>query len=112
MTGIFTTETEPDDIFRAANELLFANIHQSGVFRAPARYRTRGARAGEGFSINRPVPTGSGRVEFGRGALAGVMLAFRADQGPLESPTRYAYDTEGGCASAVASRPERLPFHA
>ena len=33
--------------------------------------------------------------------------AFRAQQGPWESPTRCPYDNEGRSASAVASRPER-----
>jgi len=35
------------------------------------------------------------------------MRAFRAEQGPAESPRRCPYDNERASASAVASRPER-----
>ncbi len=48
-----------NDIFRATNEVLFASIHQSGIFPGTGPLQDAGARAGEGYSINLPVPKGS-----------------------------------------------------
>ena len=49
-----------NDIFRASDAVLFASIHQARSSPGRGRCRTWGARAGEGFSINLPVPAGSG----------------------------------------------------
>jgi acetoin utilization deacetylase AcuC-like enzyme len=48
-----------NDIFRATDDVLFASIHQSGVFPGTGALGDAGARAGEGYSINLPVPKGS-----------------------------------------------------
>ncbi|MGI8572061.1 MAG: histone deacetylase family protein [Solirubrobacteraceae bacterium] len=48
-----------NDIFRATNEVLYASIHQSGVFPGTGPLHDAGARTGEGYSINLPVPKGS-----------------------------------------------------
>jgi acetoin utilization deacetylase AcuC-like enzyme len=48
-----------NDIFRTTDDVLFASIHQSGVFPGTGALRDAGARAGEGYSINLPVPKGS-----------------------------------------------------
>jgi acetoin utilization deacetylase AcuC-like enzyme len=48
-----------NDIFRASNAVLFASIHQSGVFPGTGPLTDAGARAGEGYSINLPVQKGS-----------------------------------------------------
>jgi acetoin utilization deacetylase AcuC-like enzyme len=48
-----------NDIFRATNAVLFASIHQSGAFPGTGPLSDGGARAGEGYSINLPVQSGS-----------------------------------------------------
>lgn len=47
------------DIFRASNAVLYASIHQLGLFPGTGGMQDAGAREGEGFSINLPVPPGS-----------------------------------------------------
>jgi acetoin utilization deacetylase AcuC-like enzyme len=49
-----------NDIFRASDAVLFASIHQARIFPGTGPLHDMGARAGEGFSINLPVPAGSG----------------------------------------------------
>jgi acetoin utilization deacetylase AcuC-like enzyme len=48
------------DIFRASDAVLFASIHQGGIFPGTGPMDDMGARAGEGFSINLPVPKYAG----------------------------------------------------
>ena len=48
-----------NDIFRSSDAVLFASIHQSGIFPGTGQLQDVGSRAGEGFSINLPVPAGS-----------------------------------------------------
>ncbi len=48
-----------NDIFRTTNAVLFASIHESGAFPGTGPLHDAGARAGEGYSINLPVPKGS-----------------------------------------------------
>jgi acetoin utilization deacetylase AcuC-like enzyme len=47
------------DIFRATDEVLFASIHQGKLFPGTGPLHDVGARGGEGYSINLPVPKGS-----------------------------------------------------
>ena len=49
-----------NDIFRASDAVLFASIHQSGIFPGTGPLHDAGSRAGEGCSINLPVPARSG----------------------------------------------------
>jgi acetoin utilization deacetylase AcuC-like enzyme len=49
-----------NDIFRADDDVLFASIHQEGIFPWTGPLLDVGARRGEGFSINLPVPAGAG----------------------------------------------------
>jgi acetoin utilization deacetylase AcuC-like enzyme len=44
------------DIFRASDAVLFVSVHQGGIFPGTGPLHDMGARAGEGFSINLPVP--------------------------------------------------------
>jgi acetoin utilization deacetylase AcuC-like enzyme len=48
-----------NDIFRASNAVLFASIHQAGAFPGTGPITDAGSRAGEGYSINLPVQSGS-----------------------------------------------------
>ena len=65
-TGTCTTATAPRRSSAAAEDVLFVSIHQSGLFPGTGALPGRRARgAGEGYTINLPVPGG-----FGGGAVA------------------------------------------
>ncbi|MDQ4071695.1 MAG: histone deacetylase [Actinomycetota bacterium] len=49
-----------NDIFHASDEVLFASIHQSPLYPGTGPLEDSGSGAGEGFTINLPVPAGSG----------------------------------------------------
>ncbi|MDQ6777987.1 MAG: histone deacetylase [Actinomycetota bacterium] len=48
-----------NDIFRATDAVLYASIHQSGIFPGTGSITDAGAGTGEGHSINLPVQKGS-----------------------------------------------------
>lgn len=47
------------EIFRERADVLFASIHQGGIFPGSGAREDTGSGPGEGFTINRPVPAGS-----------------------------------------------------
>ena len=47
------------EIFRHRDDVLFASIHQGGIFPGSGAREDTGTGAGEGFTINLPVPAGS-----------------------------------------------------
>jgi len=47
------------EIFRHRNDVLFASIHQGGIFPGSGAREDAGSGPGEGFTINLPVPAGS-----------------------------------------------------
>ena len=49
-----------NDIFHATDEVLFASIHQSPLYPGTGPLTDAGTGAGEGYTINLPVPSGSG----------------------------------------------------
>jgi acetoin utilization deacetylase AcuC-like enzyme len=49
-----------NDIFHASRDVLFASIHQSPLYPGTGALRDVGEGPGEGYSINLPVPPGSG----------------------------------------------------
>jgi acetoin utilization deacetylase AcuC-like enzyme len=53
-----------NDIFHASDEVLFASIHQAPLYPGTGPLRDVGTGAGEGYSINLPVPSGSGDAEW------------------------------------------------
>jgi acetoin utilization deacetylase AcuC-like enzyme len=53
-----------NDIFWADPQLLFASIHQSPLYPGTGALRDVGSGAGEGFTMNLPVPPGSGDAEW------------------------------------------------
>ena len=53
-----------NDIFHASDEVLFASIHQSPLYPGTGPLVDAGAGAGEGFTINLPVPPGSGETTW------------------------------------------------
>jgi acetoin utilization deacetylase AcuC-like enzyme len=48
------------EIFRHRPDVLFASIHQSGIYPGTGEMADAGSGAGEGYTINLPVPGGSG----------------------------------------------------
>jgi acetoin utilization deacetylase AcuC-like enzyme len=53
-----------NDIFYASPEVLFVSIHQSPLWPGSGGVRELGEGEGRGFSVNLPVPPGSGDPEF------------------------------------------------
>jgi acetoin utilization deacetylase AcuC-like enzyme len=49
-----------NDIFHASDRVLFASIHESPLYPGTGPAADTGSGAGEGFSVNLPVPGGSG----------------------------------------------------
>jgi acetoin utilization deacetylase AcuC-like enzyme len=53
-----------NDIFHSRDDVLFASIHQSPLYPGTGPLSDTGTGAGEGFSLNLPVPPGSGESTF------------------------------------------------
>ncbi|HEY1778128.1 MAG TPA: histone deacetylase [Solirubrobacteraceae bacterium] len=53
-----------NDIFHSSAEVLYASIHQSPLWPGTGPASDRGSGAGEGFTLNMPVPPGAGDSEF------------------------------------------------
>lgn len=53
-----------NDIFYGSDEVLYASIHQSPLYPGTGALSENGAGPGEGFTINLPVPPGSGHDEW------------------------------------------------
>ncbi len=53
-----------NDIFHSRDDVLFASIHQSPLYPGTGPLTDVGTGAGEGFSLNLPVPPGSGGDTF------------------------------------------------
>jgi acetoin utilization deacetylase AcuC-like enzyme len=61
------------EIFRTRADVLFASIHQWPLYPGTGPLEDAGSGEGEGFTINLPVPPGSGEVEW-RSLLEHVVL--------------------------------------
>jgi acetoin utilization deacetylase AcuC-like enzyme len=70
------------EAFRARADVLFASIHQGGIFPGTGALADAGSGPGEGYTINLPVPAGSGE-ELWLSLLEHVVLpaaaAFKPD---------------------------------
>jgi acetoin utilization deacetylase AcuC-like enzyme len=53
-----------NDTFYATDEVLYASIHESPLYPGTGALSESGAGAGEGYTINLPVPGGSGHDEW------------------------------------------------
>jgi acetoin utilization deacetylase AcuC-like enzyme len=53
-----------NDIFHSRDDVLFASIHQSPLYPGTGPLSDVGSGAGEGYSLNLPVPPGSGGQTF------------------------------------------------
>jgi len=69
------------EIFRHRTDVLFASIHQAGLFPGTGPLSDAGSGEGEGYTINLPVPPGSGEPLW-IGLLREVVLPAAATFGP------------------------------
>jgi acetoin utilization deacetylase AcuC-like enzyme len=53
-----------NDIFYASDEVLYASIHQSPLYPGTGALSESGTGAGEGYTVNLPVPAGSGHEDW------------------------------------------------
>jgi acetoin utilization deacetylase AcuC-like enzyme len=70
------------DIFYEDARVLFVSLHQSPLYPGTGRVEERGARGGEGTTVNVPMPPGSGPAAYGaafRELVLPVLRAFDAE---------------------------------
>jgi acetoin utilization deacetylase AcuC-like enzyme len=96
-----------EEIFGARADVLFASIHQSPLYPGTGALADVGSGAGEGFTINVPVPPGSGGAEW-LSLLSHVILrAARAYAPELVLVSAgfdaHAKDPLAGCALETSS---------
>ena len=96
-----------NDIFRASDAVLFASIHQADTYPGTGSLYDVGSRAGEGFSINLPVPAGSdedawvSRLEH---IVVPAALEFRPDLVLVSAGyDAHREDVQGGCELEAGS---------
>jgi acetoin utilization deacetylase AcuC-like enzyme len=96
-----------NDIFRTSDSVLFASIHQAGVFPGTGPLHDVGSRAGEGFSINLPVPARSGEdawVSLLEHIAVPAALEFRPDLVLISAGyDAHRDDIQGGCELEAGS---------
>ena len=69
------------DVFYDSAEVLFASIHQSPLYPGTGRESETGSGAGEGYTVNLPVPPGAGRDEF-LSLVQTLLVPIAAEFGP------------------------------
>jgi acetoin utilization deacetylase AcuC-like enzyme len=94
-------------IFHESREVLFASIHQYPFYPGTGPLSDAGAGEGEGFSINLPVPGGSGEDVF-CGLVEHVVLPAARSFDPDLVLVSAGYDAHrddpvGGCALSTSS---------
>src|SRR5206468_1023558 len=53
-----------NDIFHASDQVLFVSIHQSPLYPGTGSAHDVGSGRGKGYTVNLPVPPGSGEPEY------------------------------------------------
>ena len=69
-------------IFEADPTVLYLSTHQEGIYPGTGRLQDRGLGAGEGFTVNLPLPAHAGDAAFARIAdeiFPGLAARFRPD---------------------------------
>ena len=69
-------------IFEADPTVLYLSIHQQGIYPGTGRLEERGVDAGEGFTVNLPLPAFAGDQAFERivdEVVAGLAVRFQPD---------------------------------
>jgi acetoin utilization deacetylase AcuC-like enzyme len=96
-----------NDIFRTSDAVLVASIHQSGIYPGTGPLHDVGSRAGEGFSINLPVPARSDEdawVSLLEHIAVPVALEFRPDLVLISAGyDAHRDDVQGGCELEAGS---------
>ena len=96
-----------NDIFHASRDVLFASIHQSPLYPGTGPLRDAGRGGGEGYSINLPVPPGSGEETWLGLVEHVVMPAARAFEPELILVSAgfdaHAADPLGSCELEAGS---------
>ena len=91
-----------NDVFRTSDAVLFASIHQSGIFPGTGQLADVGSGAGEGYSINLPVPAGSVGdtwISLVEHVAVAAALEFRPDLVLISAGyDAHREDAQGGCA--------------
>jgi acetoin utilization deacetylase AcuC-like enzyme len=90
-----------NDLFRSSDAVLFASIHQSGLYPGTGPLHDVGSRGGEGFSINLPVPAGADEdawVSLLEHIAVPAALEFRPDLVLISAGyDAHRDDVQGGC---------------
>ena len=99
-----------NSIFHESTEVLFASLHQSPFWPGTGALPDVGAGAGEGYSINLPVPEGSGEAEF-CGLVEHVVLPAARQFDPDIVLVSAGFDAHrddplGGCSLETSSYAE------
>jgi acetoin utilization deacetylase AcuC-like enzyme len=103
-----------NDIFHASDRVLFVSIHESPLYPGTGPASDTGSGAGEGFTVNLPVPGGSGDetwcslVEHAVVPLAGayrpqLVLVSAGFDAHLDDPLAGCAVTDGGFAAMAGS---------
>jgi acetoin utilization deacetylase AcuC-like enzyme len=99
-----------NDVFRTSDAVLFASIHQSGIFPGTGQLHDVGSRGGEGFSINLPVPAGSVGdtwISLLEHVAVAAALEFRPDLVLISAGyDAHRDDVQGGCELEAADYAE------
>jgi acetoin utilization deacetylase AcuC-like enzyme len=95
------------DIFRATDAVLFASIHQDGIYPGTGPLHDVGSRAGVGFSINLPVPARSGEdtwISLLEHVVVPAALEFHPDLVLISAGyDAHRDDEQGGCDLETSS---------
>jgi acetoin utilization deacetylase AcuC-like enzyme len=103
-----------NDIFHAVDEVLFVSIHQSPLYPGTGSARDVGTGAGRGFTVNLPVPPGSGNdvfcslvdwvvVPLARAFEPELVLVSAGYDAHVEDPLAECAVTEEGYAAMTRS---------
>jgi acetoin utilization deacetylase AcuC-like enzyme len=103
-----------NDLFHSSAQVLYASIHESPLYPGSGPASDRGSGAGEGFTLNMPVPAGSGDERFGELVHSRVIPRAREYRPQLllisagydahrEDPLAGCVMTEAGYASMTTA---------
>jgi acetoin utilization deacetylase AcuC-like enzyme len=103
-----------NDIFHADPDVLFVSIHESPLYPGTGPASDRGSGAGEGFTVNLPVPAGSGdaawcslvehvAVPLGLEHHPGIVLISAGFDAHVRDPLASCQVTREGFARMAAS---------
>jgi acetoin utilization deacetylase AcuC-like enzyme len=102
-----------NDIFHASDEVLFVSIHESPLYPGTGPASDVGSGAGEGYTVNVPVPSGSGDETFvslvahlvaplARAYAPGLLLISAGFDAHAEDPLAGCLVTDAGFAAMAA----------